>query len=250
MSPSGQGRRFRAILFDFFGTLATSETQDEAHLRLMESLVERYHLTTEPSILLNEFNSFLRAPLGRRSVWTPHRELVRNALSMLVGGIGGGTVRIGEEDRDWFYSEYLNHHKAFVRLHDGAREVLERVRAEGAYIGLLADADTAYIEKQLVWLNLCGLFDSVTTAEEVGASKPDPRIFKVALGKAGCGGNRAIFIGSAPGEELEVARSFGMTTILVDHRMSATDLTGADFVASHMSRVGTILIELLYQPMV
>lgn len=239
-------RRYKAILFDLFGTLASGASDDDAHMHLMESLVDRYNVTTEPPLLLQRFNSALRAhTFGHDAGWVAHRELVKKELTMILQDHG---LPVRPEDEDWFYEEYLRKHQSFVRLLPGAREALEQVSRVGVHIGIVEDCDTAYLDRQMCWLDIARFFDSRTTAEEVRAGKPDERIFKAALQKAHCLPGQAIFVGDSVERDILGAKALGMTTVLVDTRMIRTELAEADFVASHLDRLANILVELAYSP--
>lgn len=233
------------MVVELSGPLIHGGSEEEAHLRLMELLAGRHHLTTEPHLLLRDFNALLAASLESSAGWVSYLDAVTAALSGLLARAG---VEVDEEERGWLCSEYLTHYRSFVRLQEGAREVLETLRGTGLHIALLADADRDLAEKQTTWLSLCGLFDSLTTTDEVGARMPDPRLLKVALAKAGCRASEAIFVGRRPGGHLSAAKALGMTTILLDVDRNASELEDVDFVASHMNRVGNIALELAHGP--
>jgi HAD superfamily hydrolase (TIGR01549 family) len=239
-------RRYKAIFFDMFGTLASGATDDDAHMHLMESLVDRYNIATEPPLLLQRFNDSLRGPSpGPGADWVTHRELVRRTLDRILEDHG---LDVHPADEDWFYEEYLRKHQSFVRLFPGAREALEQVSRVGLHLGMVADCDTEYLDRQMCWLDIVKFFDSRTTSEEVKARKPDERIFRAALQKAHSLPQQAIFVGDSVDRDILGAKALGMTTVLVDTRMVRTELAEADFVASHMSRMATILVELAYSP--
>ena len=246
MMDTQQSRRYRAIFFDMFGTIASGSTDDEAHMHLMESLSDRYNLTTEPPLLLRQFNTALReSSSGTETAWVHHLELATRTFEGLLGD-HGHPVR--PEDGTWFNDEYLRVHQSFVRLLPGAREALEELSRSGLHIGLIADCDTRYLDRQLCWLDIVSLIDSRTTSEETGARKPDERIFRAALRKAQCDPQQAIFVCEDVECGIYGAKAVGMTTVLLDMGMARTELSKADFVASHPTRLVKILVELAYSP--
>ncbi|MFL5869475.1 MAG: HAD family hydrolase [Solirubrobacterales bacterium] len=59
-------------------------------------------------------------------------------------------------------------------------------------------------------------FDAVITSASVGARKPDPAIFRVALEAAGCAPHEALVVGDTPEEDIAGARAAGIPALLID----------------------------------
>ncbi|MEK9200713.1 MAG: HAD family phosphatase [Patescibacteria group bacterium] len=58
-------------------------------------------------------------------------------------------------------------------------------------------------------------FDSVVLSCEVGLQKPDPKVYELALDRLGVRGEESLFVDDKE-ENLEVARSLGMRTVLAE----------------------------------
>jgi len=246
MSEAQPARRYRAIFFDMFGTIASGSSDDEAHMHLMESLTDRYNFATEPPLLLQRFNTSLRESAAKTETgWVHHLDLAKRTFEGLLRDHG---LPVRPEDDSWFDEEYVRVHQSFVRLLPGAREALEEVSRTGLHIGLIADCDTQYLDRQLCWLDIVRLIDSRTTSEEAGARKPDEHIFRAAMRKAHCDPQQAIFVSEDADRDIKGAKAVGMTTVLLDMGMARTELQQADFVASHPTRLAKILVELAYSP--
>jgi 2-haloalkanoic acid dehalogenase type II len=68
------------------------------------------------------------------------------------------------------------------------------------------------------WLGpsgLLGLVDGVVTSADVGAAKPDPRIFRRGLELAGAGPEDAVHVGDSVANDVEGARALGMRAVLL-----------------------------------
>jgi putative hydrolase of the HAD superfamily len=63
---------------------------------------------------------------------------------------------------------------------------------------------------------LRGLFERNLTAVDAGAAKPDPALFRQALGHASCAPHEALHVGDDPWLDVEAARAVGMTAIWVN----------------------------------
>jgi HAD superfamily hydrolase (TIGR01509 family) len=69
-----------------------------------------------------------------------------------------------------------------------------------------------------------GFFTTVSWSEEIGWEKPDPRIFEVALGRAGADPAQSVYVGDDPRADVEGPRRIGMATVQVDYYGKAPDL--------------------------
>lgn len=68
------------------------------------------------------------------------------------------------------------------------------------------------------WLAAAGvleLVDGVVTSAEVGAAKPDARIFRRALELAGVDADQAVHVGDSPDNDVTGARAAGLRAVLV-----------------------------------
>jgi putative hydrolase of the HAD superfamily len=75
---------------------------------------------------------------------------------------------------------------------------------------------------KLARAGLASLFtdEQLVISAEVGAAKPDPRIFQLALQRAGLAADRVLFVGDDPVRDIGGARAAGLRTCWVDHGRS------------------------------
>ena len=71
-------------------------------------------------------------------------------------------------------------------------------------------------------LDVHSIFEVVIESARVGMRKPDPRIYQLACDELGVAPEDAVFLDDI-GQNLKGARALGMTTIKVDHTLSAID---------------------------
>jgi FMN phosphatase YigB (HAD superfamily) len=238
--------RFRAVIFDLPGTVLRTEDNVEAHLRLMESLVERYGLPDEPAFLLEKFNARISEPYERLDRgWVAHRDTV---AAVLGGFLRSRKREVSAADEEWFHEAYLEKHQSLVRLVPGAAEVLARCSEMKLHLAAVGNMDHDYIERQLGWLSVLERFDSLTTPEEAGAPLPDERMLLLALQRARARPEQAIFVGASVERGIRPAKGLGLATVLLDTAMNQTAIAEADFVASSVGRALNIIIELVYRP--
>ena len=103
-----------------------------------------------------------------------------------------------------------------TRLYDGARELLAFCRSLGLRTGIISDADAALLRSLLRKHGLTDLLDTAVISDEVGALKPDPRVFEKALKAVGCEPQEALMVGDAR-RDVEGAKKTGMWAALVLH---------------------------------
>lgn len=94
----------------------------------------------------------------------------------------------------------------------GAAALLRDIRAHAPVVVV---SNNLLFEQQQK-LRECGLapyVDVLVVSEEVGVSKPHPRIFEVALERAGCDPDEAVMVGDSWANDIEGARRCGIRAI-------------------------------------
>ncbi len=97
----------------------------------------------------------------------------------------------------------------------GAKEVLTDLRAQGYVVGVISNSD-GRIEKLLKEAGLYDSLDLVIDSRIVGVEKPDPKIFRLAIDRAGVEPAKAVYVGDFYSLDILGARSAGIQAILLD----------------------------------
>ena len=147
--------------------------------------------------------------LGRMpaaSVETEHRRLLEDLhLRVLAGGMTVDQARVerfrrllafageaaGEEAAADAAAAYRAAYLAHWRPVDGALELLEALHGQVS-TGIVTNNVAAEQRQKIAACGFGPLLDAVIISEEAGVTKPDPRIFRMALDQLGCqaGGDR------------------------------------------------------------
>ncbi len=100
-----------------------------------------------------------------------------------------------------------------LRLRDGARDTLARLRERGLKLGLISVCSE---EVPAAWpeSDLAGLFDVETFSSDSGLMKPEPEIYLTTARALGVDPADAIFVGDGANDELGGAARVGMTPVL------------------------------------
>ena len=97
----------------------------------------------------------------------------------------------------------------------GAAETIGELRRRGLRIGLITVCSEDVPE---LWPETAfhGLFDAEVFSCSVGLRKPDPRIYRLALGELEVAPEQAIFVGDGANDELAGAERVGMTAVMLE----------------------------------
>ena len=103
--------------------------------------------------------------------------------------------------------------KTLLSLYPDAKAVLRKLKSTH-FIGLIAN-QTPGTESRLKAYGIFQYFDLIFASAELGLSKPDPRIFRLAQEKAGCSPDQAWMIGDRLDNDIKPAKEAGWNTIRI-----------------------------------
>lgn len=102
-----------------------------------------------------------------------------------------------------FRADYLH----LVRPFTAVPALMQRLRDSGSKIAVASSAKQQELDVYLEVAGITDLIDAHTSADDVGASKPDPDIFQAALEKLGCPADAAVVIGDTPYDAIAATRA-------------------------------------------
>ncbi|AEH25525.1 TIGR02253 family HAD-type hydrolase [Pyrococcus yayanosii] len=230
----------KAVFFDFVGTLLSKESEEITHLKIMEEVVRKAGANVYPEELFREYEAMTsRAFLQYAGKpFRPIRDIEVEVMKELA-------ERYSFQLPGDFWEIHLRMHQTYGRLYPEAIDVLKELREKGYHVGLITDSDNDYLRAHLEALGIAGLFDSITTSEDAGFFKPHPRIFELALKKAGVKGEEALYVGDNPLKDCRGARQLDMLSVLLDRTGEKRELwKECEFVVSDLREILKILEEL------
>jgi putative hydrolase of the HAD superfamily len=113
----------------------------------------------------------------------------------------------------------------YVRLYDGAKELLSSIRAAGGRIYLLSNAQRIFTEYELHTLGIIPYFDDIFISSEYGVKKPEEKFFKMLLDKHGIQPAESVMIGNDMKSDIGGAKKVGLSTFYI-HSNISPELTG------------------------
>lgn len=111
-------------------------------------------------------------------------------------------------------------------------EVLKRLASSGKRLGVISNWDPG-AKTILAGLGLLDSFEVVIISSEVGVSKPDERIFRIALEKAAVSPDRCLYVGDNYYDDAVGAAAVGMKSLIVNRfgRFGVEELSGQRLIA-------------------
>lgn len=204
--------RPRALFLDFYGTLLDPASDRQAHRSMMRAMADRYGLKGEDETLLEAFEDIRRRYFNpARGFWTGP-EVIETATLEFLRGAGAS---VGPRELPWLRALYFDEHRHHLRLMPKAPGALAVLGSLPLHRGLISDIDREFLTFVRGLFHLDRYLQSFTTSEEVGATKPDPRIFRAAVAKAGCASGEAVHIGDLWEKDIRGAKAAGLVAVLV-----------------------------------
>ena len=111
---------------------------------------------------------------------------------------------------------YREGHQANRHLVPGAIELLDVLR-QHCRLGVVTNNSTAEQIEKLRVLNIAGYFDTVVISENVGVTKPDPKIFAIALQRIGARPDETVFVGDNWTNDIVGAINAGLAAVWLSH---------------------------------
>ena len=208
--------RFRAVFFDVgetlvhpvpsFHELFSAIVTREGHPRGLDDVV------AASSVVAERFSDAARSS----ALWTTSPERSRAFwLDVYERMLGALELPAGDGLRDVLYEAFTD--PANYALFDDVHAALLAVRASGATLGIVSNFE-AWLDDLLVRLDVRGSFGVCVISGCEGIEKPDPRIYRLALERAGVEGHDAAFVGDNPEFDVDPPASLGMFPVLIDRR--------------------------------
>ena len=259
-NKNNKNSSYKAVFFDFGGTLMDAESDRKAHYYMMKEVKDIYHLPSpvEELVILYEKQLFNKDMTLRDN--TEDDDKGDNHFKKLYFYyefsfqtlLKHYNIRISPADFPLFKKIYIENHLKYISLSEGAWDVILLVKEKGYHCGIISDIDLDYQQEQFKALTIDQAFHSITTSEEVRYYKPAAPIFEAALKKANCLGKEALMIGDSYHRDIVGGKQMGMLTIWLNNYQKQigtnntfTDFADADFIVNELKEIMPILKNIL-----
>jgi 2-haloacid dehalogenase len=206
MSKTLEPERYDAITFDCYGTLINWSQGIADFLR---PRLESQDVHTIDSFVLEVFSEL--EPIAQAGEYKTYRQVLREVLIRFGKRLG---FAVGEDDLIAF--------PASIADWPAFPDSLPALKQLGARFELVIVSN---VDDDLFDLTLGQLpvnFDHVVTAQQVGAYKPDPAPFNVALERIGIDKSRILHTAQSRFHDIVPARALGLDTVWIRRDADAT----------------------------
>jgi putative hydrolase of the HAD superfamily len=216
--------RFRAVFFDAGGTLL--DPSPSFHGLFAATLAGRgYHLDPEEIRRnLDTIPSRFVQAAEERELWTT-TDAGSQRFWFGVYDVFLRRVGLPTDDglQDALYGAFTTLEN--YALYPETTDVLDELSGAGLELGLISNFEP-WLDDLLVYLGVRDRFGVRVVSGVEGIEKPDPRIFRIALERAGRPPEDVAYVGDVPAIDVDPAEALGMTPVLIDRRGRHAHHTG------------------------
>lgn len=212
------GKKIKAIIYDFDGTIVNTET---AHLKAWQRTINDF------GYKLTDLSSKIRLNMIGKKPIAIAKEIVEYLQ-----------LKISPNDLFNKKSEYLLENiYATVKLNSGIKNVLKYQKNKGYKIAIGSSGEKNYITKILTKFDLINYFDVIVTGEEINKGKPDPETYIAVINKLHLSPSECIVIEDAK-NGIKAGKKAGCFCIaLLTPYSVINDLIDADVIISSLSEI-------------
>lgn len=182
----------KAIAFDAFGTLVQISTQRRAPYRSLMRWAVAQGRKPQP----DDANRLMSQPLD-----------LRGAAEVFAKTAPAELLARWEAD--------LVAELASIKLFPDSLDTVAQLQGAGYKVGLCSNLALPYGKPVC---ELLPRLDVYAMSYDVGATKPDPRIYQYLVDQLGCAPEEVLFIGDTPAADVDGPRTFGMQACLLDRK--------------------------------
>ncbi|WP_137288589.1 HAD family hydrolase [Natronorubrum halophilum] len=194
---------WEAVFWDIGGVILELESVQSAHAAFVKGIVEERDL---------EMTAEAAVDTWRKAVGDHFREREGTEFQSAREAYAKGVeALIGEPlPRERWEPAFEDAVRSSIEPVPGAVETIADLAERDLHVGVISDVDDAAGKEMLEAFGVREHFDSITTSEAVGRTKPDPAMFETALEKAGVDPQRSLMIGDRYDHDVKGADEMGM----------------------------------------
>lgn len=200
----------RAVLFDLDDTLVDHTYGLEQALIGLSGWREATKSVSLQKLKLlwaEHFSYYWPLVVGRKMT------LYESRFQRIDGVLKALGCEVTEEERHAMTEKYADDYLMNIRLIDGAREMLQKLKESGYVVGIITNTTAEMVREKISRTGIGNHVDFTVSAETVGAQKPDPVIFLEALKISRSDPERTVFIGDSIQADIKGALKAGIKPV-------------------------------------
>jgi HAD superfamily hydrolase (TIGR01549 family) len=208
--------RFRAVFFDVGETLVhVHPSFADLFVTVLAGVGHERSVDEVRSASAHVYEGFSRAS-RERSMWTTTPEGSRafwtGVYERMLGDLD---VADGDGLADTIYREFTRMEN-YV-LFDDVRPTIDALQAAGLVLGIVSNFES-WLEEWFGAHDLVETFPVRVISGIEGLEKPDRRIYRLGLERAGVAADESVYVGDNPEFDVDPPAALGMFPVLVDRR--------------------------------
>lgn len=217
---------YENIIFDLYGTLIDIHT-DEEDIAVWKHMCEFY---AEHGVKYN--------PAGLRSKYKRQVRRAEQAMAkkkfkfpeIQILDVFEQLTRKKDQDADdcaeltvKAAQEFRKTSTEYIKLYDGVKEMLGRLKNSGKKLYVLSNAQRVYTLPEIQKLGIEEYFTDISLSSDFGAMKPDAVFYQQMLDRNHINPNRSIMVGNDAVCDIMAARQARLHTCYIHSKLSPVD---------------------------
>ena len=214
---------YQNYIFDLYGTLVDIRTDESspAFWRRAAAVFANAGASYTPGELCSAYRRYTRRAMLRerlrRPMWRSHDIELLDVFSRLLRDKG---VEPSDELARKVARSFRKTSTEFIRLYDGAYELLEALRAADKRIYLLSNAQECFTVPELEELGIIGFFDGILISSTVRVCKPERAFFNTLIRRYDIDPSCSLMIGNDAGSDMLGASRVGIDGLYIHQDIS------------------------------
>lgn len=239
-------KRPKAVMFDLDDTIISYDGASEKAWKVIcakfteenkTSFSAEEMLEAVDNVKDSYWSDPARHKWGREHLTEARREVLTLAMERLGFSDRGKIIETADS--------YTSLQKEMICLFDGAYDAVKRLKNAGIKTALITNGSSEGQREKLDRFALAPLFDEILIDTEVGFSKPDERIFRLALDRLSVPPEEAVMVGDNPVWDTEIPQKMGIFAVLNNFRgLDISEYISADMVVESIAELTDFLLSL------
>ena len=207
---------YKNYIFDLYGTLVDINT-DEDYVELWEEMAEFYSIhqaSYTPAELRKSYHELCKKEEERHikkyKNITHHEIDVHDVFKKLYTNKG---VKVNTQSVTATAQYFRILSTKYIKLYDGAIELLKTLRQKGKSVYLLSNAQHDFTYYEICFLDIEKYFDGILISSNEKVKKPDPYFYQILFERYNLNKEESIMIGNDKSSDIAGANNFGIDSL-------------------------------------
>ncbi len=204
------------FIFDLYNTLIdirTDEGREQTWTPVVRYFAEHGMKNIAWQKLREDYERYWKLFLERAEAERRYSYPECDAVSIFESMARANRGKLSRSDAEEALCIMRRASRAHMRLFDGTNELLSGLRARGAKLYLLSNAQAAFTRGEIRECGLDGAFDGVILSSDCGVRKPDPAFFQMLFDEYGLDKAKSVMVGDDMDNDIRGAERFGIAGV-------------------------------------